>query len=149
MLWFQSYISFLWLVMVFKRLSNANISFLPHIFSNNGGEFSQYFSFQIYIFCSYELKKRMVSEPEPTLAALKWYIIEYKTSNSSARRVARPRQTQSSEKCFAKLQEMGRLTTSVSLLSSIQLYLLFCRGSEMVVATNDAECIRSIYLRLI
>lgn len=109
--------------------------------------FRSTFHFRFTSSVTMNLKKKL-SEPEPTLAALKWYVIEFKTSNSSARRVASARQTQSSEKCFAKLQEMGRLTTSVSLLSSIQLYLLFCRGSETVVA-NDAECIRFIYLRLL
>lgn len=67
--------------------------FLSHLvfFANNGCEFPQHFSFSIYFFCNYELKKRKVSEPEPTFAALKWYLIEFKTSNSSAQRVARPR----------------------------------------------------------
>lgn len=49
------------------------------------------FHFRFTSSVTMNLQKRMVSEPEPTLAALKWYIIEYKTSNSSARRVARPR----------------------------------------------------------
>lgn len=65
------------------------------------------------------LQNRKVSKPKPTLSLRSDVHFAFKMSRRSIQRVTRPRGTQSSEKCFAKLQEMGRVTTSVSLLASI------------------------------